>query len=313
MSDDDDQEFDSMRRERDDSREESPEPMSSQPVHDVPATEAQEVDTHGEVESLSLLEPNQQGMITQAQLNIALKRAMEPLLWHVKKLKTQNDEVETKVTNILHKYDKLLKYVKELKGAMSKGNEDVGELLTGEGVQRLKLMCLRNLDMRANDENEKVLIKMFMEKAKKEGWLLKQSAKAEKDIVVHYREKRNYLKAQIRIRIHQDLINKTPAYSIKLQETIAFVTRHVGVPELEMYSLRILYNHAYILLKYRNKTVDTDNLSVDEKKIQKKAVDDVWSYTMERVAADRKAKRDDTVIKEKFGRLLENGATFLPC
>ena len=39
-------------------------------------------------------------------------------------------------------------------------------LLTGDGVQFLKEMCVRNLDMKAKDDVETALLQKFMDKAK---------------------------------------------------------------------------------------------------------------------------------------------------
>ena len=89
-------------------------------------------------------------------------------------------------------------------------------LLTVDGVRKLKSWCFKNLDMKAKDKDETALLNKFMEVGKgvsgdrlnlniyidflvQEGWLLKTSAKAQKDIITNYRAKRNYFKAQVRI------------------------------------------------------------------------------------------------------------------
>ena len=67
-------------------------------------------------------------------------------------------------------------------------------MLTVEGIKNLKIMCLRNLNLSAKEETEIGMLTKFMEKAKDAGWLLKNSAKAQKDIFQHFRVKRNYIK-----------------------------------------------------------------------------------------------------------------------
>jgi len=59
--------------------------------------------------------------------------------------------------------------------------------LTADGLKMIKMMCFRNLDFYANDKNEVDMLTRFMNKAKDEAWLLKQSGKAEKDIKQQYR------------------------------------------------------------------------------------------------------------------------------
>ena len=49
---------------------------------------------------------------------------------------------------------------------MKQDDEDVKKLLTAEGVLRLKNMFIENLDFKANDEDDVVLLNGFIETAK---------------------------------------------------------------------------------------------------------------------------------------------------
>ena len=44
--------------------------------------------------------------------------------------------------------------------------EDVNNLLSAEGIRAMKLMCLKNLDLKAKEETEMELLNKFMELAK---------------------------------------------------------------------------------------------------------------------------------------------------
>jgi len=310
-----DNDFDSFRN----SRGESPDgeedgPLSSQPINDNVVDRQNLLDPAPEDANDAIPgEQGQGGMFTQAQVNIAIKRAVDPLIYEVKRCRVQIEVNDKKVTNLLHQGESTQKQLKEMKSLMMKGCEDVTQLLTGEGVLKLKKTCLRNLDMKAKEEQEKDLFDQFIERAKEEGWLLKTSAKALKDILTAYREKRNYLKAQIRLRIHEDVINKTPTQAAKLTKTTKFLREHLGVAELGNDLLQVVYHYTYVLIKYLNQNVEPASLSENEKKIQKKAQKSVWVYVMQRVDADKRAKRDYTVTKDKIFQMLEGGAIFVPC
>ena len=70
-------------------------------------------------------------------------------------------------------------------------------LLTSDGILQLKVMCFRNLDLKAKDDTEVGMLNNFMQTAKDEGWRIKTSDRSKKDIIMHFRDKRNYLKSQV--------------------------------------------------------------------------------------------------------------------
>jgi len=238
-----------------------------------------------------------------------VKRSVDLLLTEVKRLKEQNVSMEKKLNTVLHKNDNLEKLVKEL---ASKNNKDVDQLealLSADGLKMIKMMCFRNLDSYANDKNEVELLNKFMNKAKDEGWLLKMSGKAEKDIKQQFRLKRNYLKAQVRARVLEDMANKTPQEATDLPRSEKFIREHLGTSELSNDCLRILYNFSYTHLKYMNKKV---KLSQEDGEVAKVARADPWVYVMQRVFADREAGRDHDIIKGRFAALLEKCNGFEP-
>ena len=69
----------------------------------------------------------------------------------------------------------------------------LNELFTFDGTKQLKIFCYCNLDMQAKDEDDADTLNKFFVTAKAEGWLIKFTAKYEKDIIQHFRTKRNYL------------------------------------------------------------------------------------------------------------------------
>ena len=91
--------------------------------------------------------------------------------------------------------------------------DSLDTLLTVDGLKFLKELSLRNLDYRAEDSKEVAMLNSFLQKAKdvrfwflnvilksddpQEGWLCKQSGKADKDIRHQFRAKKNYLRAQV--------------------------------------------------------------------------------------------------------------------
>ena len=176
----------------------------------------------------------------------------------------------------------------------------------------MKELCLRNLDCKADDKREQEILAGFMQKARDEGWLCKQTGKAEKDIKQQFRKKNSYLRAQIRQRVMEDMCNKPADEASDMQKSEKFIREHLGVAELSNEYLRILYNFAYTHLKYMNKKVVVSTMTQAEKKSAKSARDDPWSYTMVRVTSDRVNKRDFTVIKTKFADLLLTGPEFEP-
>ena len=72
--------------------------------------------------------------------------------------------------------------------------------------------------------------------------------------------------------------------------------------ELSGDCLRILYNFAYIHLRYMNKNSSLNTNA--EKRAAKISKEDPWGCVMARVEGDKQVNRDFTVIKERFATLL---------
>ena len=119
----------------------------------------------------------------------------------------------------------------------------------------MRELCLHNMDCKADDKREQEILASFMTKSKDEGWLCKKTGKAEKDIKQQFRKKNSYLRAQIRQRVMEDMVNKTAEEASDLQKSEKFIREHLGVAELSNEYLRVLYNFAYTHLKYMNKKV----------------------------------------------------------
>eukprot|EP00092_Neocalanus_flemingeri_P102028 GFUD01130477.1.p1 GENE.GFUD01130477.1~~GFUD01130477.1.p1 ORF type:complete len:306 (-),score=91.74 GFUD01130477.1:105-1022(-) len=240
----------------------------------------------------------------------AVKRAIEPLVTEMKFLKKQNIALDKKLSSVLAKNEAKDKLLKEISAQGDKGVQDLNKLMTSEGVKRLKIMCLRNLDLKAKNEGEVEMLKNFLELANENGWIVKTSATAEKQIIQNFREKRNYLKAQIRLRVFEDLTNKTPEQAVELPKTIKFLRDHLGVTDLSEDCLLVLYHFGYVHRKYLNRKVAP--VSDMEKKIAKRAAENPWVLVMERVTVDRETRRDYTTVKERFLGLLNAGHDFEP-
>ena len=164
----------------------------------------------------------------------------------------------------------------------------------------------------------------------KEGWLIKSSAKSEKDIIQYFRTKRNYLKAQvggletvnnwmktyelfqIRLRVFEDMSNKTPEQISQLQISMKFIRETLGVTELGDDYQRIIYNFAFTHYKYLNSAVNVSTLTTADKKNRAKATEDPWAYVMCRVEADRSARRGYKVIMDRFVELVQSGQNYVP-
>jgi len=281
-------------------------------------------DGEEEAQSISLLAPQpgvgengdiappNDGERQQNMIKAAVKRALEPVLAELKEVKKQNVSMDSKLTKVLHKNDSLEKVLKELVSKSQKGTDSLEVLLMADGLKMLKSICFKNLDMGAKDPEEIELLNRFMEKAKEEGWLQKTSGKAEVDIIQGYRKKRNYLKAQIRIRVFADMTNKSADEASELVSSMKFLRETLGMTELLDDHLRILYNFAYTHLKYLNAKTVTATMSQVDKKNRRTAKEDVWSYVMQRVVADRSAKRSHTVTKDRFLTMLQAGQEYEP-
>ena len=91
-----------------------------------------------------------------------------------------------------------------------------------------------------------------------------------------------------------------------------FLQDSLGVVEVGKEVLLVLYNYAYVQVKYLNKTVDPEMFNANEKKILKKAKGKPWVYTMERVEGDKNGRKDYKVIKERMKVALSSGVNFEP-
>ena len=84
------------------------------------------------------------------------------------------------MTSVVQKNEIQEKLLKEINSRLNKVNivglaklnlkrildaEDIDRLLTAEGVMRLKIMCILNLDFKAKDEDEVGLLNTFIEAA----------------------------------------------------------------------------------------------------------------------------------------------------
>lgn len=214
----------------------------------------------------------------------------------LKEVKKQNKVLDKKVTTLLQKNDSQEKILKEISAQNNKNVQNLNKLLSPDGVKQLKKMCLLNLDLKAKDEAEMDLLAKFMEAAKDGGWIMKHSAKAESDVFNHFRKKRNYLKSQIRLRFFEDLSNKTAEQAGEMPITMKFLQDTLGVVEIGKESLLVIYNYAYIQVKYLNKTVNPEIFTANENKILKKAKGKPWMYTLERVEGDKNGGKDFKVI-----------------
>ena len=121
-----------------------------------------------------------------------------------------------------------------------------------------------------------------------------------------------FLLSQIRLRIFQDLTNKTPKHAVELPVTIGFLRDTLGVPQLSEECLLIIYNYAYTVMKYLNKEQSFYTLSGPEVNSVKAARKNPWGYTMQRVEGDKGARRKHSVVKNRFDNLLKSGQNFVP-
>ena len=132
----------------------------------------------------------------------------------------------------------------------------MNDLMTADGVRALKLTCFKNLDLSKGDAETETLSK-FLDLAKQEGWMIKTSSKAEMDIMQNFRVKRNYLKAQTRLMVLEDLVNKSPELAENLPKTSKFLREHLMTEGLELDSdcKLILFMYGFVILKYLNKKI----------------------------------------------------------
>ena len=56
------------------------------------------------------------------------------------------------------------------------------ELLTADGIRALLGICCNNLDQKAKTADETELLNSFLTTARNEGWMIKATSKAEKDL-----------------------------------------------------------------------------------------------------------------------------------
>ena len=98
------------------------------------------------------------------------------------------------------------------------------------------------------------------------------------------------------------MCNKTPEEASDLPKAEKFIKQHLGVTDLNNDCLRVLYQFAYVHLKYINRKVQL--ISESDMEIVKEAKADPWKFTMDRVHGDRMAGRDHDVIKDRLAALL---------
>jgi len=283
----------------------------------VRSTSEQSVENTDAVESQNLLDGTQHadqhedGQVSISTLvGRAVKRALEPVLADNKQIKKQNFVIEKKLTTVLQKSENQERLIKEMMAAQNKGADDLDTLLTSDGIAQLKVMCFRNLDLKAKDDTEVGMLNNFMQTAKDEGWRIKTNDRSKKDIIMHFRDKRNYLKSQVRLRVFDDLTNKTAEQAVELPRTVKFLRDHLGVTEINDDCLLVLYNFVFTHLKYMNKKVDMETFNQNEKKNAKYAREQPWAYVMERVESDRQSKKDYTVVKERISAFMRAGHVF---
>ena len=190
----------------------------------------------------------------------------------------------------------------------------MNDLMTADGVRALKVTCFKNLDLSKGDSETEILSK-FLELAKQEGWMIKTASKAEKDIMQNFHVKRNYLKAQIRLRVLDDLVNKSPEHAENLPKTSKFLREHLMTEGLDLDDecKLILFMYGFVTMKYFNKKIKSDSLSTEEKKSRARARESVWVFTMERVEGEKSVGRDFSHVKSRLAALLKSGQDFEVC
>ena len=65
--------------------------------------------------------------------------------------------------------------------------------------------------------------------------------------------------SQIRSRVFEDIVNKTPKGASDLPKAEKFIREHLGVPELNDDCKRTLFNFAYVHAKYLNQKAVMNN------------------------------------------------------
>ena len=117
---------------------------------------------------------------------------------------------------------------------------------------------------------------------------------------------------KVRLRVFDDLTNKTAEQAVELPRTVKFLRDHLDVTEINDDCLLVLYNFVFTHLKYMNKKVDMETFNQNEKKNAKYAREQPWAYVMERVESDRQSKKDYTVVKERISAFMRAGHVFEP-
>ena len=117
---------------------------------------------------------------------------------------------------------------------------------------------------------------------------------------------------QIRLRVFEDMSNKTVEESSDLPITVKFLRESLGLSDLSELLLRILYHFAFVHFKDLNKKLNTGHFRAIEKENQELAQGSPWILVMKRVMNDRAGKKDFSVIKEKLVNLLNSGQSFEP-
>ena len=126
-----------------------------------------------------------------------IKRSIDTIAENVKKVMSSQLATGKALNKMDGRIETLEKSVKVLVGKADKVVDSLESLLTVDGLRYFKKMCMHNLDFKAEDKGENDLLSVFFIRAKDEGWLCKQTGKAEKDIKHQYRVKKNYLRSQV--------------------------------------------------------------------------------------------------------------------
>ena len=103
---------------------------------------------------------------------------------------------------------------------------------------------------------------------------------------------------QIRVRVLEDLTNKTDEQAVELTNTLKFIRDTINAPIVDDHSLLIIYDYAYVHAKYVNKNVNMSGFNETEKKLSKKAQADPgvmlwseWLLTVNRRGSIQRSKK----------------------
>ena len=145
-----------------------------------------------------------------------IKRSIDTIAENVKKVMSIQLAAGKALNKMDGRIETLEKSVRVLVGKADKDVNSLESLLTVDGPRYLKKMCMHYLDFKAEDRGEHDLLSVFFIRAKDEGWLCKQTGKAEKDIKHQFRVKKNYLRSQVgMIKIYYKCLIVVPCIFLK--------------------------------------------------------------------------------------------------